>query len=72
MSKTISVADDVYRWLKNKKQDKSFSEFIRETIGSGDLKELEGIGFSTDWEETENTLEEASNSNIETLQRETR
>ncbi|MDY6766014.1 MAG: antitoxin VapB family protein [Candidatus Nanohaloarchaea archaeon] len=51
MSKTISVADDVYELMKSKKGDRSFSEFIRSRIGSGNLRELEGVGFSKDWDE---------------------
>ena len=59
MSKTISISDDVYKWLKSKKGDRSFSEYLRQFMGSGDLKELEGIGFSRNWEEIESGIEEA-------------
>ena len=30
MARTVSVADDVYEWMKKNKWEKSFSELIRE------------------------------------------
>ncbi|MFB6294551.1 MAG: antitoxin VapB family protein [Candidatus Nanohaloarchaea archaeon] len=68
MSKTISVADDVYRLMKNKKGDRSFSEFIRSTIGSGDLAELEGTGFSGDWDEIAAAVETGEEQTLDKIE----
>ncbi len=41
MSRQISVSNDVYEELSKRKGDKSFSEFIRETVGiSKDSKRI--------------------------------
>jgi predicted CopG family antitoxin len=63
MSKTISVADDVYEWMKRRKKEKSFSEFIRGFMKEGDLSEIEGIGFARDWEETDEAIGDSSEKN---------
>ncbi|MDY6788417.1 MAG: antitoxin VapB family protein [Candidatus Nanohaloarchaea archaeon] len=69
MSRTISVSDDVYEWMKNHKRNKSFSEFIRENIAKGDLSELSGIGFSGDWEKIKDNLKDASKRNKERIKK---
>jgi predicted CopG family antitoxin len=55
MSKRISVADDTYNQMKSKNGDRSFSDVIR-NIGSGNLEELEGIGFSDRWGDVESAV----------------
>jgi predicted CopG family antitoxin len=43
MARTISVADDVFEWLKNEKGDKSYSELLREFRDNKSLSEVSGI-----------------------------
>jgi predicted CopG family antitoxin len=43
MARTISVADDVFEWLKNEKEDKSYSELLREFRDNKSLSEVSGI-----------------------------
>ena len=69
MARTISISDDVYKWLKRKKGEKSFSELIRdELIKDTNLKELEGIGFSENWKDTEKGVKKASEKNWERIE----
>ena len=69
MATTISVADDVYKYMKRKKGDRSFSEFIRQFIGETDFGEIEGSGFSKNWERTEEVLKDASEKSHENLEK---
>jgi len=70
MARTISVSDDVYEWMNRKKGDRSFSELIRSLIQNGDLRELEGIGFSKNWEDVKDNIEDSSNKNTDRLKEE--
>ena len=60
MARTISVSDDVYEWMKRKKGDRSFSDLIREFMKKSDLSELEGIGFSGNWEDVDEEIKKSS------------
>lgn len=70
MARTISVADDVYEWMKKKKGEKSFSELIREMRRETNFTELEGIGFSKNWDKIEDSVKKASEDNIDRLEEE--
>ena len=70
MARTISVSDDVYEWMKRKKGDRSFSELIRGLMKETDFEELQGIGFSDNWEEVEKTVEEASEDTMDRIEEE--
>jgi predicted CopG family antitoxin len=70
MARTISVSDDVYEWMNRKKGDRSFSELIRSLMQNGDLRELEGIGFSRNWEDVKDNIGDSSNKNIDRLKEE--
>lgn len=60
MSKTISVADDVYNWMKRKKDDRSFSEVIRSLKSNKtSFKEVNGIN-AADWKKASISLDKAS------------
>lgn len=60
MARTISVADDVFEWLKSEKEDKSYSEFLREFRDSGDFSEVNGINsLEASEKEIEEAVEEA-------------
>lgn len=48
MSKTISVADDVYEWMKREKGERSFSELIRDLKKENpDLEEIAGLNVTS-------------------------
>lgn len=68
MARTISVADDVYRWMEKKKGDRSFSELIRDMRGETDFQELKDTGVSDGWEKVEEEVKEASEENIDSLE----
>lgn len=71
MATTISVADDVYEWMKKNKEEKSFSELIRDMMGETDFEELRETGISDNWEETEDAVEEASEETWEKIEENT-
>lgn len=70
MARTISIADDVYEWMKKNKGEKSFSELIREMRKETDLKKLEGLGFSENWEKVEKSVEKASEDSFDRIEEE--
>lgn len=70
MARTISVADDVYEWMKKNKGEKSFSELIREMRKETDLKKLEGIGFSENWAKITEEVEESSEESFDRIKEE--
>ncbi len=60
MAKTISIADDVYEWMKRRKGDRSFSEVIRDLKEKkSNFSEVNGLRVA-DWDEAEKALEKAS------------
>jgi len=68
MARTISVADDVYEWMKKKKGDRSFSELIRALRDETDFEELKDTGVSYNWEKVEESVKEASDKNVDSLE----
>lgn len=70
MSRTISVADDVYEWMKKNKGENSFSELIREMRKETDLKKLEGIGFSENWDKITEEVEKSSEESFDRIKEE--
>jgi len=60
MSKGISIADDVYKWLKDIKGDESFSSAIRKLKNREDLGKINGMNILEDWEDTKEEIEEMS------------
>lgn len=70
MARTISVADDVYEWMKKNKGEKSFSELIREMRKETDLKKLEGIGFSENWGKITEEVEKSSEESFDRIKEE--
>ena len=48
MARTISVADDVFEWLKQEKNDKSYSELLREFRDTGNFSEVNGANSLTE------------------------
>ncbi len=68
MSKNISVADDVYEWLKEIKGDRSFSSVLRELRDSDGLEKINGMNLLSDWEDTREKLEKMSDEEWERLE----
>ncbi len=68
MARTISVADDVYEWMKKKKGDRSFSELIRDMRDETDFEELKDTGVSYEWEKVKEGVKEASDENFDSLE----
>ena len=64
MARTISVADDVFEWLKKEKGNRSYSELLREfrEEKNSNFSEVAGMNSlgETSFEEVENAIEEAS------------
>jgi predicted CopG family antitoxin len=60
MAKTISVADDVYEWMKRKKGDDSFSDVIRSLKDdTSNFSDVNGINVA-DWSAAKKELAKAS------------
>jgi len=70
MARTISVSDDVYEWMKRKKKDRSFSELIRDVMKDSDLRKLEDIGFSKDWETLDEEVKKSSDKTWDRIEEE--
>lgn len=68
MSKNISISDDVYEWLKEIKDDESFSSVIRKLRDSSSLENINGMNILEKWEETEAGLEKMSDKEWERLE----
>ena len=68
MARTISVSDEVYERMSRLKEDRSFSELIMELMKQSDLEELEGIGFSGNWEKVKDEVQKASESNLDRIE----
>lgn len=68
MSKNISISDDVYEWLKEIKDDESFSSVIRKLRDSSSLENINGMNILEKWEETEAELEKMSDKEWERLE----
>lgn len=69
MAKTISVADDVYEWMKRRKDDRSFSEVIRSLKEKkSSFVEVNGIN-AADWEKASSWIEKASKKTWEKMER---
>lgn len=69
MSRTISVADDVYEWMNQEKGDRSFSELIRSLRDmKSNFSEVNGIEAAGDMEEVEETVEKASEKVMDDLE----
>jgi len=60
MARTISVADDVFEWLKNEKGDRSYSEVLRDFRDRKSFSEVNGINSLGNVSEDE--IEEALSS----------
>jgi len=66
MAKTISVADDVYDWMKKRKGDRSFSELIRSLKSNhSNFSKVNGIGVTGSFDEVEESVDEASEKSFE-------
>jgi len=68
MARTISVSDDVYERMQRMKKEKSFSELIRGLMKKSDLEELEGIGFSGNWERVKQEIGKSSEKNYDRIE----
>lgn len=68
MARTISVADDVFEWLKKEKGDRSYSELLRDLKKqNSNFSEYNGLN-TTDFEEVEETVEKASEETMESIE----
>ena len=68
MARTISIADDVFEWLKKEKGDRSYSEVIRDMKKSeSDFSKFNGINI-TGFSKVEETVEEASEGSMKELE----
>ena len=64
MARTISVADDVFEWLKEEKGEKSYSELLREFRDQkSNLTKLNGINSlkNVEKQDIEDAVKEAEN-----------
>jgi predicted CopG family antitoxin len=70
VARTISVADDVFEWLKNEKGERSYSELLREFRDQGDLSELNGLGAleGVSEEEISEVIEEAGEESVKKIE----
>ena len=68
MARTISVSDDVYERMKRMKNDRSFSDLIRSMMKSSDLSELEGTGFSGNWDKVRKEIDKASRKTFDSIE----
>ena len=69
MARTISVSDEVYEKMKRMKKERSFSELIKSMMRESNLEELEGIGFSKDWEKVEEEIGKASDRTLDKIEK---
>lgn len=69
MARTISVSDEVYEKMKRMKKERSFSELIKNMMKESNLEELEGIGFSKDWDKVEEEIEKASDKTADKIEK---
>jgi predicted CopG family antitoxin len=68
MSRTISVADDVYEWMKKHKGKKSFSELIRSLENrKTNFSDVNGLNVTGDMEAVEQAVSDASDTTISKL-----
>jgi predicted CopG family antitoxin len=74
VARTISVADDVFEWLKEEKGDRSYSELLREfrNTSRSDFSDVAGINSLGDvsFEEVEEVVEDSSKETMEDLDEE--
>lgn len=74
MARTISVADDVFKWLKKEKGNRSYSELLREFKEENDQKFSEVAGMNslgkTSFKEVEDVIEEASEEKMKEIDEE--
>lgn len=68
MSKNISIADDVYEWLKEIKGERSYSSVLRELRDRDGLEKINGMKLLSDWEEIRSELEKMSDKEWERLE----
>lgn len=71
MSKTISIADDVYEWLKREKQrdNESFSEVIRSLQPQKPrFNEHNGAGLTKDMSDVKESIRHGSKATKQRLQ----
>jgi predicted CopG family antitoxin len=61
LARTISIADDVFEWLKREKGDKSYSEVLREFRDQKNFSEVNGANSLSKVSEKEinDAIEEA-------------
>jgi len=70
MARTISVADDVFKWLKEEKGERSYSELLREFKKTrSDLNEVNGANALGDitQEDIDKAVKEAEKETIEEI-----
>jgi len=70
VARTISVADDVFEWLKKEKGDKSYSELLREFKKTrSDLSEVNGVNALGDvtQEDIDKAVKEAEKGTVEEI-----
>lgn len=68
MARTISVADDVFEWLKNEKGERSYSELLRDLRKNrSNFSEVSGMNV-TSFDEVEEVIEEASKQTMKDLE----
>jgi predicted CopG family antitoxin len=61
LARTISVADDVFEWLKEEKGERSYSEVLREFRDIGSFSDVNGANSLSEGaeEEIDEAVEEA-------------
>jgi len=68
MARTISVADDVFNWLKKEKGDRSYSELLRDLKkNKSNFSEVNGLNIASS-EEVKETIDEASKDSMKDIE----